>query len=124
MANLFRIGGCVSYSEENPRVEGTAYSHAGNVVWVGSFGCFAELLLKESDRKIKILFYNNKNIPIKVRTYKGNEETLVDSFGENTDYNTPIEKIYDLSANTKIKFGTDVASTYGDFDMRMEYKIW
>lgn len=123
MGNLFKIGGSI-YSEDNPRVEGTAYAHADNIKWVGGFGSFTELFLKKSDRKIKILFYSNRNIPFKVRTYKGDEETSMESFNGNKDYNTPIEKIYDLSENTKIKFGMDNAATSDDYDLRMEYKIW
>ncbi len=107
----------IKYDENNPRVEGTAKSYSGNIVWVGSIDNYLLLKLKDTDKKIKLITsgsaLNNYKIYI--------DGVQVDTFNVTKD--SPVTKTYALSKNDQFQV-TVGYPLQGDITVQWDYKIW
>lgn len=114
---LYRCSGeGMNYSENKPRISGTAKSYAGNIVWVGSIDNYLELQLKDTDKNIKLVTTGSA---LEYKTYiDGNQ---IDSF--TTQNNVATTKIYNLSNNKVFKVAVSKPLS-GDITVKWDYKIW
>ncbi len=113
---LYRCSRGMKYSENNPRVEGTAKSYGSNIVWVGSIDNYLMLKLKETDKKITLVTTGN-SLPYIVYI----DGKQVDSFA--TQNNVSLTKTYNLSKNKDFRV-TVSKPLSGDITVKWDFKIW
>lgn len=118
---LFRCSGVgIAYSENNPRVEGSTKSYGGNIQWVGSIDNYLKLILKDSDKYIKI----TTSVPTKGLNnfVVFIDDNQVDTFNL-SNKGQAITKTYNLSSNSSFRIQNSQV-TSGDVTIQWDYKIW
>lgn len=106
----------MNYSENKPRISGTAKSYSGNITWVGSIDNYLELQLEDTDQNIELVTSGNE---LQYKVFIDGKE--VDSFV--IPKNVAVTKKYNLSNNKVFKV---VVSNYlsGDITVKWDYKVW